>query len=338
MRVCILTRNAIHGGVETIVALHSRLLNAPVIVTGGHRDPYGTCPFAYEWVGGEEALLGRVERVRPEVLLCHWLPEWAAAVVTELRIPVVEYVHRNDTLTGKPLKPQVVVAHAKYLVNLGAQYYGCKGVLLPPPVDADRFRPQLGVKREVVGSVTSYEQIKGLDFVLRAWARLQKKYPHLGLRFYGAGTMKENLETLAASLGAEAEFRPATREPEKVLSEFRLFLVASRNEGGLPLAAWEALACGVPVVAPDLPGCLEVNERAAALGYPSPVALFRSEDVDDLAAKVDSVLSEGGMAGSDLRRIVLTLAPLTGHMECLASVLSDMSRKENRSICWFNGR
>jgi len=132
-------------------------------------------------------------------------------------------------------------------------------------IDLDRFRPlppRSGPPRVVLG-LGRLEPQKGFDLAARAVAGL----PGLRLVLAGEGSQGPALAAAGALLrGWQPDVLP-------LLAEADIVVVPSRWEG-FGLAAVEALACGLPVVAADVPGLREVVGDAALLVPPEdPVAL-----------------------------------------------------------------
>jgi glycosyltransferase involved in cell wall biosynthesis len=136
-----------------------------------------------------------------------------------------------------------------------------------------------------VGRLTTEKQI---DVILRAIAQLD---PALDVHFdvIGNGDQRRNLEQLTAELGLSdrVEFHGHTTDEElrSFLSRASLFVIASIAELQ-SIATMEAMASGLPIVAADavaLPHLVHDGEN----GY-----LFRPGDVDDLTAKLTTVLTQ----------------------------------------------
>lgn len=136
-----------------------------------------------------------------------------------------------------------------------------------------------------VGRLTTEKQI---DVVLRAIATLD---PALDVTFdiVGKGDQRRNLEELTAELGLtdRVTFHGHTTDEElkSLLSHASLFVIASIAELQ-SIATMEAMASGLPIVAADavaLPHLVHDGEN----GY-----LFEPGDVDDLAAKLTTVLTQ----------------------------------------------
>jgi glycosyltransferase involved in cell wall biosynthesis len=89
---------------------------------------------------------------------------------------------------------------------------------------------------------------KNVARMIRAFA----KQPHdARLVIYGDGPERENLATLAATLGERVIFKGQTTEPERGFAEFDVFCLSSDTEQ-MPLSLMEAMAAGLPVVATDV--------------------------------------------------------------------------------------
>jgi glycosyltransferase involved in cell wall biosynthesis len=89
------------------------------------------------------------------------------------------------------------------------------------------------------------------EFLVRSFASVAPDFPEWDLEIYGLGPQRNFLEHLVEKLARDrVHFHGFTNEPYEVLANADLFVSASRIEG-FGNAIWEALACGVPVVAMD---------------------------------------------------------------------------------------
>jgi len=284
----ILTRNAIHGGVESLIREEAKGLKAPVVVCGGH-DRKDNCPFEYTRADNPKAL----ERVIAEynIILYHWLPDWCLDVLRRSGKRCIEFVHRTDTADSDKTVPTALVTHSAFLARYIHEISGRSCRVVDHPIAIDRFKPQRQ-KGQFVGAITSYYDTKGIDIFLQAWAEIKNRFPDYGVRFYGAGDDLPKFRKLACDLGLDVDFRDATREPWEAMKDFACFVVPSRIEG-LPVAILEALAMNIPVVASDLPGMVEFNQLSEARGYARFVHLARAEDPEDFAAVMAQILERG---------------------------------------------
>ena len=287
-RWLILTRNAIHGGVESLIREEAKGLNAPIVVCGGH-DRKDTCQFEYTRADNPRVLTSVITEY--DIILYHWLPEWCLDVLRSSGKRCIEFVHRTDTAESDKTVPTALVTHSAFLARYIYENTGRSCRVVDHPIAIDRFKPQ-SQKGKFVGAITSYYDTKGIDIFLEAWAEIKNQFPNYAVRFYGAGDDLPKFRELAIELGLDVDFRDATREPWEAMKDFACFVVPSRIEG-LPVAILEALAMNIPVVASDLPGMVEFNQLSEARGYSSFVHLARNEDPQDFAAVMSRILEHG---------------------------------------------
>jgi glycosyltransferase involved in cell wall biosynthesis len=108
------------------------------------------------------------------------------------------------------------------------------------------------IKREGefwVGSLGGLRQVKRYDRLVRAAVELPDEWQ---LVIFGEGPEREGLTALAASLGIEhrVHLPGFVARPEQVVGLFDVFALSSDSEQ-FPISVVEAMAAGIPVVAPD---------------------------------------------------------------------------------------
>jgi glycosyltransferase involved in cell wall biosynthesis len=120
-----------------------------------------------------------------------------------------------------------------------------------------KAREELGVKDDFLWlAVGRLEALKDYPCLLRAMTRTPERAQLLVL---GVGPQEGRLTELAEWLGLKRRVRFAGFEPNVVrwMRAADGFVLSSRYEG-LPMVLLEAGACGLPVVATDVPGTREV--------------------------------------------------------------------------------
>ncbi|RRD64058.1 glycosyltransferase, partial [Comamonadaceae bacterium OH2310_COT-174] len=162
----ILTRNAIHGGVESLIREEAKGLNAPVVVCGGH-DQKDTCPFKYTRADDPKTLASVISGY--DVILYHWLPDWCLDVLRHSGKRCIEFVHRTDTAESDKTVPTALVAHSAFLARFIHDTTGRSCRVVDHPIAIDWFKPQ-SQRGKFVGAITSYYETKGIDIFLHAWA------------------------------------------------------------------------------------------------------------------------------------------------------------------------
>ena len=139
-------------------------------------------------------------------------------------------------------------------------------------VDADVFKPGVsarpGLRRSlaltrdtlVIGCVAHLVPVKGHPVLLRAIADLPDTHLVLAGRAGDAAYANE-LHALCASLGisGRVHFLGDVIDTQALLTELDVFVLATRSEA-LPVALLEAMACGLPCIATDVPGTHDVIE------------------------------------------------------------------------------
>ncbi|HYZ61997.1 MAG TPA: glycosyltransferase family 4 protein [Acetobacteraceae bacterium] len=130
-------------------------------------------------------------------------------------------------------------------------------------LDRDAIRAELGLTGPVLLSVGHLIARKRHHFAIEALARL----PEWRLLILGEGPERGALEALARRLGVEARVDFKGALPHAVLPRLYnaadVLILASSREGWANVLL-EAMACGTPVVASDIPGNPEVVQAAEA--------------------------------------------------------------------------
>lgn len=148
--------------------------------------------------------------------------------------------------------------------------------------------------------VGRFVEKKGLEFALRALARIKKDFM-FRFRIIGGGKLEEELHLLATSLGFDKEIEwIGMRTHREVIEEINncdILIqpsVTARNgdsEGGAPTIILEAQACGVPIIATthaDIP-YITVNSKSALLS--------QERDVEHLERNIRCLLNTSSVWG-----------------------------------------
>jgi glycosyltransferase involved in cell wall biosynthesis len=220
-------------------------------------------------------------REQPDVLHAHlphaaWLARWSRLAAP---VPlVVDTLHSSSTgamgrkfgyACSQWLTDHVTaVSEATAASHLAARMVSeSKLSVVWNGIDLDRWQPdarvrceareELGVKDDFLWlAVGRLEALKDYPTLVRAMTRTPERARLLVL---GAGPQEGRLTELAEWLGLKQRVRFAGFEPNVVrwMRAADGFVLSSRYEG-LPMVLLEAGACGVPVVATDVPGTREV--------------------------------------------------------------------------------
>jgi glycosyltransferase-like protein len=225
-------------------------------------------------------------------------------------LPCLRTIHHLDAFTT----PELVACHERAVVepvgricvseSVAAEVkagWGLVPTVIPNGVDAARFARAAGPAgdadrrewRERLGpyvlALGGIEPRKGSIDLLEAYALMRRRRPDVRLVFAGGETLfdyrdyRASFERRAAELGVDHRMLGVVDEdalPSLVAAASAMAFVSTKE--GFGLAAMEALAAGVPVVARDLPVLREVFGDAVR---------FASEPIA-MAGSLASVLSE----------------------------------------------
>ena len=180
--------------------------------------------------------------------------------------------------------------------------------VIPNFVDVERFTPAAaggppagGTGVPVVAHVSNFRPLKRLDDVVEVFARVRAARP-ARLCLIGDGPERARIEAAIAArgLGADVELLGERADLPALLRGADVFLLPSEIES-FGLAALEALACGVPVVASSVGGLPEVVTDGE-VGFLRPVG-----DVAAMATAVARLLDDQPLRrrmGTAARRLV----------------------------------
>jgi N-acetyl-alpha-D-glucosaminyl L-malate synthase BshA len=171
--------------------------------------------------------------------------------------------------------------------------------VVPNFVDTDRFAPTTATARPAptLVHVSNFRPLKRVEDVVEIFAQVRAGRP-ARLRLVGDGPERPRIEARIAALGlaAEVELLGERIDLPAVLRDAALFLLPSQTES-FGLAALEAMACGLPVIASAVGGLPEVVADGET-GYLRPVG-----DVGAMAACAGRLLDD-----EPLRRQMATAA------------------------------
>ncbi len=130
---------------------------------------------------------------------------------------------------------------------------------------------------------------KGIDTLLEAVALMAKKRPDIELRIAGRGSMGDRIAAMAQGLGIAKNVRllgtVTDAERDELFATAAIQLMPSRFEG-FGLAAAEAMAAGVPLVAAAVGSLPEVVDS------PNGGVLIPPSDPAELAAAAEKLLDD----------------------------------------------
>ena len=137
-------------------------------------------------------------------------------------------------------------------------------------------------------AIARYAHEKGIDLLLQAWSKVERKNKDWRLDVYGDGDTKsyeQQIDVLGIARN-RCELHGRTNDVEREYCHSSLFVLSSRFEG-FGMVIVEAMACGLPVVAFDCPWGPRsiINDGEDGL-------LAENGNVSDLATKLLTLMED----------------------------------------------
>ena len=139
----------------------------------------------------------------------------------------------------------------------------------------------------VIGTAGRLVELKGIEYLLSAVSALKQEFPNLRLEIAGSGPQHQKLESIAAQsgLGERIKFLGWIDDISSVLTRWDIFVMPSLEEG-FPIAALDAMAAGLPLIATRVGGVPELIEDGTT-GW-----LVPPRDVESLTSRLRILLSD----------------------------------------------
>lgn len=206
--------------------------------------------------GGYHAPTGMRRLVQPFYDgFTHWFFKRRAVGILNVAEHCAEHLARR----GVPVGKLTVVHNGIPDVDVPAEARG-------------RLRREWGLddRHLVIGVASRLDPVKGLGYLLDAFAGLAAGYDHLRLVMLGDGTIRDELEARArtAGVGERVVFTGRRADVAECLTAFDVFALPSLAEYH-SIGLLEAMRAGRPIVATDVGGNTEsVRHRQEALVVP----------------------------------------------------------------------
>ena len=210
----------------------------------------------------------------PDVLYSHYLngSDYAVPIKRKYNIPVVGLEHWSELGKEKPSNLAIEKARKVYpqldrlLVVSNAlkeniqRFVGIPSEVLPNIIGSDFVIRTEGTRSQGAVSFVStgnLVEIKRMDLIIKSLASVISKGYNVEVTIVGDGKERESLQLLAHSLNISKYVKFTGRrtraEIVSILNNSDVYILASSSET-FGVAAAEALACGLPVIATDCGG------------------------------------------------------------------------------------
>jgi glycosyltransferase involved in cell wall biosynthesis len=266
-------------------------------------------------------VLGRLAGV--PMVIAH--EHWSTKSGREAQIDHVLYRLSDRVLVPSEESKRVVMSSDRIPAErISVIYNGVDIAKFGDMYDTDETRRELGVQpgTRLIGYVGRLTHEKGgQDLLVRAVARARQGGRDVRLVVVGDGPMRADLEALAANLGEPVIFTGLRADVARLLAAMDIFVLPSLHEA-LPIAALEAMATGLPVIATSVGGTPEVvRDGESGLLVPASdeeglyEAIIRMLDDQGLAERL-------AMAGRERVRADFTLDGMARKVEAVYEELA----------------
>jgi N-acetylglucosaminyl-diphospho-decaprenol L-rhamnosyltransferase len=267
----------------------------------------------------------------PDVVIAWGMRTAIASLLFRRRSTPLVFQHNDLLPAGGVLRAliRVAAARADLVIALShaiAHDLGRPAQVVHPGIEVDDFHtpPQRSQQVLVLGALVAW---KRPDVALEAVALARQTLPGLKLRFVGApmpedgDTLAERLRERAArsDLAGAVEFAGAVSDPRSELAHAGCLLHCAEREP-FGMVVLEALAAGLPVVAPASGSPAEIADTSCAVLYPPGDAAAAGAGIAQVLSDPD--LAAGlGVAGRKHAREGFTRAAARMRYRCAIEAL-----------------
>jgi GalNAc-alpha-(1->4)-GalNAc-alpha-(1->3)-diNAcBac-PP-undecaprenol alpha-1,4-N-acetyl-D-galactosaminyltransferase len=253
------------------------------------------------------------------------------AAMHETNVPVIVCEHTDSTRVNigswisiraalYPCSYAVVTPHAEsaqWLAKYDVSVVLISNPLVPPPAT----REECPKDRHRIVSLTRLADEKRPELLVRAFASIACDFPEWDLDIYGDGHLRAMIASLIEKLAPQRiHLCGFTRDPYEVLRNADLFVSTSWVEG-FGNSIWEALACGVPVVATEAGSAVRTLLRDGIDGV-----IVSGDSVESLARSLAALMRDEprrkAMAGRAAE--VVNRYPLEGSLSAWDKLLNEV--------------
>ena len=202
--------------------------------------------------------------------------EWLLSFRTDLLITM----NQEDFLRAKKL-------HAKQVEFVNGVGLDLDKFIQISKSEKSAVRNSLNLEEQDIFAISVAQLIKRKNHIILIEAVSRLNNPHFHLFICGDGMQQEELTKRVKELGIDNQvhFLGFRKDIQKLCSAADLFLFASLQEG-LPVALMEAMACGLPIIASNIRGNVDLIDQGKG-GY-----LVNPKDVNGFVEGIEALLGD----------------------------------------------
>ena len=182
----------------------------------------------------------------------NWLIYYPIERLLSRRTDVLLTMNREDYSAARKM-------HAKRVEKVNGVGMDMEHFSIASPAEKQAVRDELGLQETDVFAISVAQLIhrKNHTVLIEALAKLND--PHFQLVILGDGVEEQALQDHAKALGVEKQIRflGFRSDVYRLCRAADIFLFASLQEG-LPVAVMEAMACGLPIIASNIRGNVDL--------------------------------------------------------------------------------
>lgn len=260
-----IARNINKGGYDLAFVCHDFFTQSPYVLR------YLDIPSVYFCQEPKREFYEHIPRINKKYTYHATLP---------LRLPLKNIDRRNIS------EATLVIVNSYYSQKLIENTYGIKAYVNYLGVDTKDFSPKNLEREEIVLSVGGFNLLKGHDFIIRSIGAIRKEKRPKFVIVGNGGEDEKYLKKLAHTLEVEIVMHQDVQDVELVswYNKAKVFAYAPLHEP-FGLAALEAIACGVPVVAVSEGGVGEILKKLS-----TPRIIKR--DISEMSKNIVHMLNE----------------------------------------------
>jgi glycosyltransferase involved in cell wall biosynthesis len=248
------------------------------------------------------------------------------SIFLEASLPAGLYVAASERIAHPVYRnvPMAVVSESTKQEMISLGYDAEKIALVPNCVDHELYRPadEMPEGPPLVGHLGRLKKYKGVEHLIRAFQIVRAELPEAHLKIIGDGDYRGTLESMTRELGLSTAvtFTGYLPKEETVRTLQRMHVVVNCSaKEGWGLTVIEANACGVPVVASDVPGLRDsVVDEVTGL-------LYEYGNIEQLAQKILLVVRDAHLRRK-LRQAAIEWAASFDWNESAEKMLSVLQR------------